>query len=73
MGKPTTQFKLSINDVEIIEKALKAKAGRRGMRIMKGESDKQLHTEMHEIQDLLGRLHEQKVWYRPSDKVYVSG
>tara|TARA_B100000902_G_C27216801_1_gene867439 strand:+ start:813 stop:1034 length:222 start_codon:yes stop_codon:yes gene_type:complete len=73
MGKPTTQFKLSINDVEIIEKALKAKAGRRGMRIMKGESDKQLHSEMHEIQDLLGRLHEQKVWYRPSDKVYVSG
>ena len=68
MGKPTTQFKLSINDVEIIEKALKAKAGRRGMRIMKGESDKQLHTEMHEIQDLLGRLHEQKVWYRPSDR-----
>jgi len=30
-------------------------------------------VEMHEIQDLLGRLHHQKVWYRPKDKTYVSG
>tara|TARA_B100000925_G_C21938839_1_gene443611 strand:+ start:706 stop:924 length:219 start_codon:yes stop_codon:yes gene_type:complete len=71
--KPNTKFELTQNDLEIIEKALKAKAGRRGMRIMKGESNKQLHVEMHEIQDLLGRLHHQKVWYRPKDKTYVSG
>ena len=71
--KPNTQFTLSIKDIEIIERALSAKAGRRGMRLMKGEDNKQLHEEMREIQNLLGRLHEQKVWYRDSKKVYVSG
>lgn len=71
--KPNTQFTLSIKDIEIIERALSAKAGRRGMRLMKGENNDQLHQEMKEIQDLLGRLHEQKVWYRDNKKVYVSG
>ena len=71
--KPNTQFTLSVKDIEIIERALTAKAGRRGMRLMKGEDNKQLHEEMREIQNLLGRLHEQKVWYRDSKKVYVSG
>ncbi|MGB2574518.1 MAG: hypothetical protein ACPIE8_09785 [Henriciella sp.] len=71
--KPNTQFILSVKDIEIIERALTAKAGRRGMRLMKGEDNKQLQEEMREIQNLLGRLHEQKVWYRDSDKVYVSG
>jgi len=27
---------------------------------------------MHEIQELLGRIHNQKNWYRPKDK-FVSG
>lgn len=71
--KPNTQFTLSVKDIEIIERALTAKAGRRGMRLMKGEDNKQLHEEMREIQNLLGRLHEQKVWYRDNKKVYVSG
>jgi len=71
--KPNTQFTLSVKDIEIIERALTAKAGRRGMRLMKGENNKQLHEEMLEIQNLLGRLHEQKVWYRDNKKVYVSG
>ena len=71
--KPNTQFTLSVKDIEIIERALTAKAGRRGMRLMKGENNKQLHEEMREIQNLLGRLHEQKVWYRDNKKVYVSG
>lgn len=26
-----------------------------------------------EVRDLLGRLHNQKIWYRPKNKVYVSG
>lgn len=71
--KPNTQFTLSIQDIEIIERALSAKAGRRGMRLMKGEDNDKLKEEMREIQNLLGRLHEQKVWYRDNKKVYVSG
>ena len=26
-----------------------------------------------EVQELLGKIHNQKVWYRPKDKIYVSG
>lgn len=71
--KPNRKFELSVKDIEIIESALRAKAGRRGMRIMQGEDVEQLHTEMKEIQDLLGRIHEQKNWHRPGSGIYVSG
>lgn len=72
MSKPNTSFKLNIRDIEIIEQALRAKAGRRGLAIAQGETSKELKLEMHEIQELLGRIHNQKNWYRPKDK-FVSG
>lgn len=70
--KPNKKFKLSIRDIEIIEDALRAKAGRRGLAIAMGETSQRVKEEMHEIQELLGRLHNQKNWYRPKDK-FVSG
>ncbi len=69
--KPNNNFELSVRDVEIIESALRAKAGRRGLAIAEGTVSTQLHEEMREIQELLGRIHEQKVWYRP--KGFVPG
>lgn len=42
MVKPNTTFKLSIRDIEIIEIALRAKAGRRGLAIANGETSQQL-------------------------------
>ena len=71
--KPNLKFELSIEDIEIIESALRAKAGRRGMRIMQGEDVEQLREEMKQLNDLLGRLHAQKNWYRPKDAIYVGG
>lgn len=72
--KPNTKFDLSVNDIEIIERALRAKAGRRGLKILKGEGDfVTLKYEADEILDLLGRLHQQKIWYRPKEKTYVGG
>jgi len=70
--KPNLKFELSIEDIEIIESALRAKAGRRGMKLMQGEDNDQLHNEMTQINDLLGRIHNQKNWYRPR-KDYVGG
>ena len=70
--KPNTSFELDVRDIEIIEIALRANAGRRGLAIAMGETSDQLKEEMHEIQSLLGRLHHQKVWYRPKGK-FVSG
>lgn len=73
MTKPNTQFELSVKDIEIIEKALRAKAGRRGLKILRGaENFKALKEEADEIMDLLGRLHHQKKWYRPKNN-YVGG
>ena len=69
--KPNNTFELSIRDIEVIESALRAKAGRRGMAIAEGNVSTQLHQEMIEIQDLLGKLHDQKVWFRP--KGFVPG
>ncbi len=75
MVKPNTTFKLSIRDVEIIEHALRAKAGRRGLAIAQGETSPELRKEMNEIQEVLGRIHEQKVFYASfkDGKPYVSG
>ena len=53
MPKPNTTFKLSIRDVEIIEQALRAKAGRRGLAIAQGETSPELRREMNEIQEVL--------------------
>ena len=72
MVKPNTKFELSIRDIEIIEQALRAKAGRRGLAIAEGETSPQLKSEMMEIQELLGRIYHQKNWYRPKGK-FVSG
>ena len=75
MPKPNTTFKLTIRDVEIIEHALRAKAGRRGLAIAQGETSPELRQEMNEIQEVLGRLHEQKNFYSKfkDGKPYVSG
>lgn len=63
--KPNKNFELTIRDIEVIESALRAKAGRRGMAIAQGDVSTQLHEEMREIQELLGRIHDQKIWYKP--------
>ena len=67
--KPNKNFELTIRDIEVIESALRAKAGRRGLAIAQGDVSTQLHTEMTEIQELLGRIHNQKVWYTPKEFV----
>ena len=46
MTKPNTTFKLSIRDVEVIEQALRNKAGRRGMAIAQGDTSPELKAEM---------------------------
>ena len=71
--KPNYNFKLTVKDMKIIETALQNKLNRRAERMMQGEDPEILQTEAKEIRDLLGRLHNQKQFYRPSKGVYVSG
>ena len=67
--KPNKNFELNIRDIEVIESALRAKAGRRGLAIAQGDTSVQLREEMLEIQELLGRIHNQKNWYSPKEFV----
>ena len=71
--KPNKHFDLSIRDIEVIESALRAKAGRRGMAIAEGDTSTQLHAEMIEITELLGRIHNQKNRYRAKDGSFQGG
>lgn len=61
MPKPNNEFNLSVIDLSYIEKAL---------RYYQFDVDV---SEKRQINELLGRLHSQKVWYRPKNKTYVSG
>ena len=61
MAKPNENFKLSVQDVEHIESALRLRLSIADM------------EEKREINKLLGKLHNQKMWYRPSKNIYVSG
>jgi len=71
MTKPNTQFKLSVKDLDIIETALYNKMSRRSQSLTK-VYDEVNKKELEEIRDLLGRLHNQKQWYRPKNN-YVGG
>ena len=72
MVKPNTTFNLSIRDIEVIEIALRAKAGRRGI-ILQRDTSHNLEFEMDEIRELLEKIHEQKHFDRPKKGIYVSG
>jgi len=58
--KPNTKFDLTVKDIEYIEYALRLNLS------YANDKDKRV------INELLGKLHNQKNWYRPKEK-YVSG
>lgn len=74
-------FQLSISDVDLIEEALRAR-GRELCRMRRALSDgnpadmesiRVIEEDQRNGEELLGRLHDQKVFYRPKTSVYVSG
>jgi len=70
------EFKLGLKDIDIIEAALIYRLKRltaRRDKVKKDSSINRIDQEIANIYDLLGRLHNQKEWYRPKDEVYVSG
>lgn len=72
MAGYNTKFELSVEDVELIEDAL-----RRSKRelVVKNHDELPMRTDetVRDIQDLLGRIHNQKVFYRPRKATYISG
>ena len=85
MSKPNTEFNLNLRDIDHIENAINSVIARRSSAMSSLtenasenttdiSSYREIKQEVAELRDLLGRLHNQKNWYRPqSDAVYVSG
>ena len=75
MNKPNTLFELSVEDIALIETSLRHAHGALSLELHKMTDGKGSEREatQRRIQDLLGRLHNQKIFYRPKDKAYVSG
>lgn len=63
MPRYNTEFTLDPSDMELIEAALRAATALEDSRRVCPTA----------ANDLLGRLHDQKVFYRPTDGVYISG
>ncbi|MEX0339696.1 MAG: hypothetical protein AB3N11_11730 [Arenibacterium sp.] len=63
-----TTFELSIDDIDMIETAL-----RDHQRRLNDNGEEMPDACPKEINELLGRLHNQKVHYRPRKGVYVGG
>ncbi len=76
MSKYNRNFELTLSDIDLIEAALNVvtrdlSLGRDGSLALLPKVDDDDHVTM--INDLLGRLHNQKIFYRPTDEPYVSG
>lgn len=74
------KFELSVEDMELIENALREKKRELSDRLIATQGAKN-HDEVtgkvdetvRGIHDLLGRIHNQKVFYRPRKQTYISG
>jgi len=74
--KPNENFKLTVNDISHIEQALYTRLAELSKLCQTPTTAKKildLSEETSAIYDLLGRIHNQKVWYRPKNDVYISG
>ena len=84
MTKANTTFNLDIRDVELIENALNSIITKQSSTIINSAGNRnakpqencplEIKGQIAELRDLLGRLHNQKIWYRPKDAdTYIGG
>jgi len=71
MPQYNDMFELSVADMELIETALQTT--RDTLSEAHPEAGSSDEDTLRRIHELLGRLHNQKIFYYPKDKVYVSG
>lgn len=83
MVKPNRKFDLEVEDIEIIELCLHKEINRLShQRLMHVDSTivpedqldsvKEIDSKIKKLHNLLGKLHTQKVWYKPPRR-YISG
>lgn len=81
MPKFNRSFDLTIADVDLIEESLRAR-GRELCQTRRALSDENpshmeairvIELDQRGTEELLGRMHDQKIFFRPKTQVYVSG
>ncbi|WP_299555293.1 hypothetical protein [uncultured Tateyamaria sp.] len=70
MPKYNKTFELSVEDLDLIEDALRAS---KNAAINDDLAEMAANDNVRQIHDLLGRLHNQKTFYRPAKGPYVGG
>ncbi|WP_299615380.1 hypothetical protein [uncultured Tateyamaria sp.] len=70
MPKYNKTFELSVEDLDLIEDALRAS---KNAAINDDLAVKAANDNVRQIHELLGRLHNQKTFYRPAKGTYVGG
>ena len=75
MTRPNELFKLSVEDIELIETSLRHANGALSLELHRKTegANSERESTQRKILDLLGRLHNQKNFYRPKKEVYISG
>lgn len=75
MTRYNTSFELSVEDMDLIETALRrAKHDLIGIEAKNPDEVAQpVDPVVRDIHDLLGRIHNQKVFYRPRKRPYIGG
>ena len=76
MSSYNTEFQLNIEELKTIEDSMLYRLKRlttRRLTVKKDSSKQKIDVEVKHIQELLGKIHNQKEWWRPKNKVYISG
>lgn len=78
MPKYNDKIELTVEDMDLIEQALrrsKLELTQKSLGTPKSEmqSGEEVDQSVRRIHDLLGRLHNQKVFYRPQSGAYIGG
>ncbi|MBM2320493.1 MULTISPECIES: hypothetical protein [Marivita] len=74
-------FELTVEDMELIEDALRTTKRSLNSEVLSQDADplrpcentREVDVSMKRINDLLGRLHNQKNFYRPKSGAYIGG
>jgi len=76
MSSYNKEFQLNLEELEAIEHSMLYRLKRlttRRLTVKKASSKEKIDVEVKYIQELLGKIHNQKEWWRPKNKVYISG
>ena len=74
--KPNKTFNIDVRELQVIEDALNIVLDgqlKQRRRLENTAIQIQAERSITELRALLGSLHNQKTWFRPNDKIYISG